>query len=173
MAILGEDEVRAALAGRRSWRRHGDALVRERTLRDFSEALRFAERIGAAADDWGRHPDIGIIGGNRVRVTVTNQNGAGFTDAELRLVAMVDEVADAPLPAPASASASVDGPAPAAPAVARASAAAAVAAVPEAAARAPEPQPARKGRGRLIALVAAGIGALAAGVGGVLASRRR
>jgi len=36
-----------------------------------------------------------------VRVIVSNANGAGFTDAELRLVDKVDEVADAPLTAPA------------------------------------------------------------------------
>jgi pterin-4a-carbinolamine dehydratase len=97
MAILSDTEVRAALAGRRAWRREGDTLVRERALRDFGEALAFLDRIGQAVVDYGRHPDISIIGGNRVRVIVSNANGAGLTDAELRLVAKVDEVADAPL----------------------------------------------------------------------------
>ncbi len=98
MAILTDDEVREAVAARRSWRRVGDTLVRERALRDFGEALAFLERIGQAVEDYGRHPDIAITGGNRVRVIVSNANGAGFTDAELRLVDKVDEVADAPLP---------------------------------------------------------------------------
>jgi pterin-4a-carbinolamine dehydratase len=101
MAILSDDEVREAVAARRSWRRVGDTLVRERALRDFGEALAFLERIGQAVEDYGRHPDIAITGGNRVRVIVSNANGAGFTDAELRLVDKVDEVADAPLTAPA------------------------------------------------------------------------
>lgn len=96
MAILSDDEVREALAGRAGWRRSGDTLVRERAHRDFGEALAFLGRIGEAVEDYGRHPDVAIMGGNRVRVTVSNANGAGFTDAELRLVAKVDEVADAP-----------------------------------------------------------------------------
>jgi pterin-4a-carbinolamine dehydratase len=100
MAILSEEEVRAAIAGRRAWRRQGDTLVRERALRDFGEALAFLDRIGQAVEDYGRHPDIAIIGGNRVRVIVSNANGAGLTDAELRLVAKVDEVADAPISRP-------------------------------------------------------------------------
>src|ERR671917_35941 len=98
MAILSDDEVREAIAGRREWRRSGDTLVRERSLRDFGDALAFLGRIGQAAEDYGRHPDIAITGGNRVRVVVSNANGAGITDAELRLLAKVDEVADAPAP---------------------------------------------------------------------------
>ena len=100
MAILSDAEVRAAIAGRPAWRRDGDALVRERALRDFGEALAFLDRIGRAVDDYGRRPDIAIIGGNRVRVIVSNGNGAGLTDAELRMVAKVDEVADGPPPEP-------------------------------------------------------------------------
>jgi pterin-4a-carbinolamine dehydratase len=91
MAILTDDEVRAALADRRAWRRVGDALVRERACRDFSDALGLLERLGDAAEDYGRHPEMAIAEGNRVRVRVANPNGAGFTDAELRLVAKVDE----------------------------------------------------------------------------------
>ena len=96
MAILTEDEVREALAGRPAWRRSGDTLVRERALKDWGQALAFLDRIGEAVDDWGRHPDIALTSGNRVRITVANPNGAGITDAELRLVQKVDEVADAP-----------------------------------------------------------------------------
>ena len=96
MAILSEDEVREAIAGRPAWRRTGDTLVRERALKDFAQALAFLERIGEAVEDYGRHPDIAITGGNRVRITVANPNGAGITEAELRLIGKVDEVADAP-----------------------------------------------------------------------------
>jgi 4a-hydroxytetrahydrobiopterin dehydratase len=96
MAILTEDEVREALAGRPAWKRTGDSLVRERALKDWGQALAFLDRIGQAVDDWGRHPDIALTSGNRVRITVANPNGAGITDAELRLVQKVDEVADAP-----------------------------------------------------------------------------
>lgn len=92
MAILSDEEVRSALANRRAWRRSGDALVRERACRDFAEALALLERLGEAAEDYGRHPEMTITDGNRVRVRVANPHGAGFTDAELRLVAKVDEV---------------------------------------------------------------------------------
>jgi len=168
MAILSEDEVREALATRRAWRRTGDTLVRERMLRDFGEALRFLELIGQAVDDWGRHPDIAIIGGNRVRVVVTNANGAGFTDAELRMVEKVDEIADAPLPPPAP---------PAAPAP-RAPVAAAPAPAPQPVVEAvpddeDDPQEESRSRGGRLARIAAGLGGLAVGAAAVLVARRR
>jgi 4a-hydroxytetrahydrobiopterin dehydratase len=153
MAILSEHELREALAARRHWRRVGDTLVRERSLRDFGEALAFVERVGRAAEDWGRHPDVAIMGGNRARVTVTNTHGAGFTDAELRMVAKVDEVADAPPRGPLAAVAA-SGSQPA-----------------ETAGNAPEAAPdrARGGRG---AVLAAGACGLAVGAATVLAARR-
>ncbi len=162
MAILSEDELREALAGRREWRRSGDALVRERAVRDFAEALAFVERIGNAVEDYGRHPDISITGGNRVRVVVTNTHGAGFTDAEVRLVEKVDEVADAPIPAPRPPVAAAV--APEAPAAEPAAAAA------EEPAPAEAPQEGRRGRRTVFAAAA---GAAALGVASVLVARRR
>ena len=100
MAILSDEEVREELARRPAWRRSGDTLIRERALRDFAQALAFLERIGEAVEDYGRHPDIAITGGNRVRIMVSNANAAGITEAELRLVDKVDQVADAPAPQP-------------------------------------------------------------------------
>jgi pterin-4a-carbinolamine dehydratase len=166
MAILSDAEIRAAIAGRRAWRRDGDSLVRERALRDFGEALAFLDRIGRAVDDYGRHPDIAIIGGNRVRVIVSNGNGAGLTDAELRLVAKVDEVADAPAPDPER----PRGPL----AAVAASAASTVQTVSSTAVEAVE-EPAeavieRTGRGAVVAAVAGGV---ALGAATVLAARRR
>ena len=185
MAILSDEEIRAAIAGRRAWRRSGDTLVRERSLRDFGEALRFLERIGEAAEDYGRHPDIAITGGNRVRVVVSNPNGAGITDAEVRLVAKVDEVADAPEPEPepepvaepepesegpraalAAVAASASSPASAASTAVADSATAAV----EAVERPVQAVAERTSRG---AIIAAAAGGLAVGAATVLVSRRR
>jgi pterin-4a-carbinolamine dehydratase len=153
MAILSEQELREALAERRHWRRVGDTLVRERALKDFAEALAFVERVGQAVDDWGRHPDVAITGGNRTRITVTNTHGAGFTDAELRMVAKVDEVADAPPRGPLAAVA-----------VSGAQPAETVEDAPEAAGETP-----RRRRGAVLAAGACGI---AVGAASVLAARR-
>jgi 4a-hydroxytetrahydrobiopterin dehydratase len=172
MAILSDAEVRAAIAGRRAWRRDGDTLVRERALRDFGEALAFLDRIGQAVEDYGRHPDISIIGGNRVRVIVCNANGAGLTDAELRLVAKVDEVADAPAPParPRGPLAAVAASAGAAAETVSGAVETAASSVAEAVEQPVEAVAQRTGRGTLAAAVAGGA---ALGAGAILALRRR
>ncbi len=160
MAILSDEEVREALAGRRAWRRSGDTLVRERALKDFAEALAFLELIGGAVEDYGRHPDIAITGGNRVRVIVSNPNGAGITEAELRLIAKVDEVADAPIRTPT----------PRGPIAAVAASASGEVDATALVVQDTEPEPQRGGRG---ARIAAAVGGLGIGAAAVFAVRRR
>ena len=44
------------------------------------------------ANDYGRRPDMCISEFNRVRLSVSNLHHAGFTPAEMRLAAKVNEV---------------------------------------------------------------------------------
>jgi 4a-hydroxytetrahydrobiopterin dehydratase len=89
---LSNEDVDRALSAERGWRREGDALVRELKLRDFDEALRFVERVAQLANDYGRRPDMCISEFNHVRLSVSNLHHAGFTLAEIRLAAKVNEV---------------------------------------------------------------------------------
>jgi len=168
MAILSEQELRDALAAHRDWRRQGDALVRERAFRDFAEALGYVARIGDAVHDWGRHPDVAITNGNRVRVSVANANGAGFTDAELRLLAKVDELADAPS---TTTEPEHDGEEDRGTLAAVASSVGSTVAQPkEAVGDLAEPAPVRGGR---VAVVAAAVGGMAVGAAAAVAALRR
>jgi 4a-hydroxytetrahydrobiopterin dehydratase len=83
-------------APRHSWRRDGEALVRELTFRDFASALRFVERVAAAAVDYERRPDMCILEYNRVRLTIANPHHAPLTLAEHRLAEKVDAVVQEP-----------------------------------------------------------------------------
>jgi pterin-4a-carbinolamine dehydratase len=92
---LSDEQVDRALAGQQGWRRTGLALVRELTLRDFDEAMRFFERVAAAAVDYGgRRPDMCISEFNRVRLTIANLHHAPLTQAELRLAEKVNAILD-------------------------------------------------------------------------------
>jgi 4a-hydroxytetrahydrobiopterin dehydratase len=76
------------------WRRTGGSLVREVSFRDFDEAIAFVERVATAAEDHLRRPDMCILDFNRVRLTITNPNRAGITQAELRLAQKVNAVVE-------------------------------------------------------------------------------
>jgi hypothetical protein len=93
---------------------------------------------------------------------VSNANAAGITEAELRLVDKVDQVADAPAPQPKPRGAL---------AAVVASAATAVEAVtPE---PDPEPEADAPPRGSRAARVVAGLGGVAVGAAAIFAARRR
>jgi pterin-4a-carbinolamine dehydratase len=93
--LLSDVEVAEALADHPGWRRKGGTLVRELKMKDFEDALRFVERVGAAAVDYERRPDMCISENNHVRLTISNLHHAGFTVAELRLARKVDAILDA------------------------------------------------------------------------------
>ncbi|MGZ6697734.1 MAG: 4a-hydroxytetrahydrobiopterin dehydratase [Solirubrobacteraceae bacterium] len=92
--LLRDREAEHALAEeeQRGWRRQGEALVRELAFRDFDEAMRFVERIGQAAADYLRRPDICILEFNRVRLRIANLHHGPLTLAEARLAAKVDAI---------------------------------------------------------------------------------
>jgi 4a-hydroxytetrahydrobiopterin dehydratase len=93
---LTHRDVDHALTRQPGWRRVGDRLVRDVTMRDFDEALALVERIARAAVDYKRRPDMCITEFNRVRLIVANLHHAGITQAELRLAAKVSAVIDDP-----------------------------------------------------------------------------
>jgi pterin-4a-carbinolamine dehydratase len=81
--LAGQQEIDAAVS--RGWRPEGQALIRDLSFRDFDEALRFADELGAKAVDYFRRPDM-LIRSNRLRLSVENRHHAGFTKAEMRLI---------------------------------------------------------------------------------------
>lgn len=76
------------------WRRVGQSLVLELSFRDFDEAFAFLGAIARDAVDHLRRPDMCIFGFNRVRVSISNPNHSGVTEAELRLARKVETVVD-------------------------------------------------------------------------------
>lgn len=76
------------------WRLAGQSLVREISFRDFDEAFAMVEKLGKAAQDYLRRPDMCIVDFNQVRLRIANPHRAGITEAELRLKRKVDAVLD-------------------------------------------------------------------------------
>jgi pterin-4a-carbinolamine dehydratase len=89
-----ESALRRRLRSHPQWCVIGQRLVREWRFKDFTEAFGFVERLASDVEDVGRRPDICLLAGNRVRVTVANPNHAGVTVAELRMVGKVEAAAE-------------------------------------------------------------------------------
>lgn len=89
MARLDAGEVDRRLEGS-TWRREGDALVRDLRCRDFAAAMALVNRVADEAERSNHHPDILVHGWNNVRLTLSTHSEGGITDADLRLAAAID-----------------------------------------------------------------------------------
>jgi 4a-hydroxytetrahydrobiopterin dehydratase len=94
MALLSDAEVQDRLARASAWRRAAGegpaAIERDVELADFAAALDFVNRVGAAAEEAGHHPDILLHGWNKVRLTLSTHSQGGLTEADLELAARID-----------------------------------------------------------------------------------
>ncbi len=73
-----------------AWREDGDALVRDLTFPDFATALAFVNRVGAAAEAAGHHPDVLLHGYRHVRLTLSTHSEGRVTGADRRLAEAID-----------------------------------------------------------------------------------
>lgn len=70
-----------------------DAIEKEFTFADFSQALAFANRVGALAEEADHHPDILLHGYKRVTITLTTHSAGGITERDLALAARIESAA--------------------------------------------------------------------------------
>lgn len=78
--------------GESDWQREGDAIVRDFEHDDFTAAIAFVNRVAAAAESAGHHPDILIHGFNRVRLTLSTHSAGGLTSKDFELASVIDRL---------------------------------------------------------------------------------
>ena|SRR3989344_3447255 len=66
-------------------------LEKEYTFKDFKEALSFANKVGAIAEEEGHHPDI-HLGWGKVKLIIWTHKIDGLTESDFILAAKCDEV---------------------------------------------------------------------------------
>jgi 4a-hydroxytetrahydrobiopterin dehydratase len=76
-----------------NWREEDGALVSERKLADFADAIAFVNRVAEASEAADHHPDILVHGWNRVRLTLTTHSEGRLTDKDFELARTIDGLA--------------------------------------------------------------------------------
>jgi 4a-hydroxytetrahydrobiopterin dehydratase len=89
MALLGNEEIEAKLAGLDGWERRGEEIVKDFERGDFVGSVKFVEAIAAPAEAMGHHPDLEISWG-MVTVKITSHSEGGLTAADFELAAKID-----------------------------------------------------------------------------------
>ncbi len=74
------------------WRREGDWIHRDWTLRDFAAAMSFARDVADLAEDEGHHPDLHITGYRNVRLSLQTHAVGGLSENDIILAAKIDRL---------------------------------------------------------------------------------
>ena len=91
---LSDKEIQDKLTALPGWKKDGDALVRQFTLRSFPDAIAFTTRLAFDAQEADHHPDL-TISYKRVTVRWSTHDQGGVTEKDLAGVAQTDRVAAA------------------------------------------------------------------------------
>lgn len=89
MALLGDSEIEAKLAGMSGWERRGEGIVKEFGRGDFAGSVAFVNRILVPAEAMNHHPDL-EISWDRVTVTISTHSEGGLTAADFELAGKID-----------------------------------------------------------------------------------
>ena len=87
--LLNDEAIMARLDGL-AWEREGEEIVRDRTFKDFAEAIAFVNRVAETAEGANHHPDILVHGWNKVRLSLTNHSAGGLTAVDFEMAAKFD-----------------------------------------------------------------------------------
>jgi len=91
MALLNHAQVAECLAPLPEWRLAGEMIERTLTFADFPAAMVFVNKVAAAAETAGHHPDIDIRW-NKVRLALTSHDAGGLTKRDFNLAAVIDSL---------------------------------------------------------------------------------
>jgi 4a-hydroxytetrahydrobiopterin dehydratase len=92
MSPLSNAEITSRLNGLAAWKVESGELTRTYTFKDFLASLEFVNKVGAAAEKAGHHPDIDIRY-NRVRLGLVTHDAGGLTAKDFDLAAEADKLA--------------------------------------------------------------------------------
>jgi 4a-hydroxytetrahydrobiopterin dehydratase len=91
-SALKGDELHRQLGKLEGWTLAGEQrLEKEYRFPDFREALAYVNRLGAAAEQAGHHPDIFFTWG-KVKLTLWTHSAGGVTAKDFALAAAADKV---------------------------------------------------------------------------------
>jgi len=88
---LTAEEIATSIPEVPEWRVSDDAksISREFIFKDFAEALAFANKIGAVAEQEGHHPDLTVSWG-KVGVKLSTHDVGGLSKKDFVLAAKID-----------------------------------------------------------------------------------
>ena len=92
MPRLTQTEIDKKLQTTKGWLQVGNTLHRKFTLKTFSAAIEFLNRIARTAEKAGHHPDLDIRF-NVVKIGLPAHSAGGLTEKDFALAQQIDDLA--------------------------------------------------------------------------------
>ena len=91
MKKLTEQEIQNKLTEIPNWRREDDAIVRNWSFNDFSEAMDFINQIARLAEDHDHHPELFNVY-NKVSLKFSTHDAGGLTNRDFKIAQDIDKL---------------------------------------------------------------------------------
>jgi 4a-hydroxytetrahydrobiopterin dehydratase len=91
MKKLTEQEIQNKMKEIPNWRREDDAIVRNWSFNDFSEAMDFINQIARLAEDHDHHPELFNVY-NKVSLKFSTHDAAGLTNRDFKIAQDIDKL---------------------------------------------------------------------------------
>ncbi len=82
---LSDTEVQTKLADMPDWSLQGEKIERNFKFKDFAEALKFVNTVGAEAEKMDHHPDLLLHDWNQVTMMLSTHSANGITENDFEL----------------------------------------------------------------------------------------
>lgn len=91
MKLLSEEEIEANLAECEYWQRDSNAIKRDYTFQDFSEAMDFINMVAVISESHKHHPEI-YVKYNQVSLRIYTHELGGLTEMDFSLALDIDKI---------------------------------------------------------------------------------
>jgi 4a-hydroxytetrahydrobiopterin dehydratase len=88
---LNPEEIERKLNELKDWRAETDVLKKRFEFANFTEALRFVNRVGEIAERLDHHPDI-YFGWGYAEINLTTHDRGGITDFDFAVAKEIEEI---------------------------------------------------------------------------------
>jgi 4a-hydroxytetrahydrobiopterin dehydratase len=91
MPELNPDQIKAALASVKDWKKNAAMISRTFQFKDFVAAMDFVNKVANLAEEANHHPDIDIRW-NKVTLHLTTHSAGGITENDFNLAQKIDRL---------------------------------------------------------------------------------
>ncbi len=94
MPVLSPEEIDSRLLDLEGWHYSDNHIGKLYEFPNFTEALKFVNKVGEVAEDMNHHPDIYLHSWNKVKITVSTHSEGGVTEKDFILARRVERLKD-------------------------------------------------------------------------------